>query len=183
MAIQMEKKLTSKLILELSWLKISLDEIKIENGIESTRIVLDHPGASCILAITPEQKVLLVTQYRYATQEVLYEIPAGKLDAWGGDYYKTAIRELAEETPYTAKSMKLLSAFYTAPGFCNEFIHLYKAEGLEKNSTLELDMDEFVDVHYFSKHEIREMMQNGVIHDAKTIIALQYWLFEDHEVR
>lgn len=178
MAVKNETMVSSKTVFEMEWLKIKLDDILIGDEIPSKRIVVDHPGAACILAITEEDKVLLVSQYRYAVQEVMYEIPAGKVDTWGGDYYETAQRELAEETPFTAERMELLYTFYTAPGFCNEYLHLYKAIGLKENSNLTLDPDEFVDIHYFTKHEIRQMLSAGEIHDSKTIIALQYWLNE-----
>ncbi|MGL5042758.1 MAG: NUDIX hydrolase [Culicoidibacterales bacterium] len=178
MAVKIETQIASKAIFEMEWMRIRLDDVLIEDGQEAKRIVIEHPGAACILAITEEEKVLLVSQYRYAAQETLFEIPAGKIDTWGGDFYETAKRELAEETAFTAEKLTLLYTFYTAPGFCNEYIHLYQAEGLVENSSLGLDEDEFVEVHYFTKHEIRQMLKTGEIHDAKTIIALQFWLHE-----
>lgn len=179
MEARFEKKLTSHKIFENSWVKISVDTVEIDGGIEAQRFVLKHICASAILAITDEQKVMLVEQFRYPTGEPLYEIPAGKLDEWGGDFYATAMREFAEETPYTAKSMQLISAFYTAPGFTNEFIHLYKAQGLKKNSKLSGDSDEFLGLSFFDKKEIIQMIKKGTIRDAKTLIALQHWLLEE----
>jgi len=180
MSVMIEKQIKSQTVVERDWLKIKVDEIQFEKGEQtSERILLEHPGAACLLAITDDEKVLLVEQYRYPTKQVLYEIPAGKNDTWDGSFFETAQRELAEETPYTAKKLELLYTFYVAPGYCNEYLHLYKATGLEKNSQLDLDQDEFLSVSYFTKAEIQTMMANGTIRDAKTIIALQYWLNEN----
>lgn len=179
MEARFEKAIQSNKVFENSWLKISVDTVEIDGGIEAQRFVLKHICASAILAITDEHKVILVEQFRYPTGQVLYEIPAGKLDVWGGDFYATAMREFAEETPFTAESMRLISAFYTAPGFTDEFIHLYKAHGLKKNSQLSGDSDEFLGLTFFDKKEVVEMIKNGTIRDAKTLIALQHWLLEE----
>lgn len=179
MAVKVEKQVSSQEIFSIPWLKIRMDKASIDETIEVDRIVVSHPGAAAILAITKEQKVILVSQYRYPTQQILYEIPAGKVDEWGGDYYATAQRELAEETPFTASDLQLIHTFYTAPGFCDEFMHLYKATDVVANSQCTPDEDEFVDIHLYSKTEVRALLAQHQIHDAKTLIALQYWLYAD----
>ena len=112
-----------------SFVSINRDKVRLPNGNESQRIVISHPGAACVLAITEEGKVVLVRQWRYAAGIATIELPAGKLDA-GEDPAECALRELAEETPYTTNSVKLISSFYTAIGFCDEKMYLYKAEGV-----------------------------------------------------
>ena len=178
MVVKLEKQVESKLIYELEWFKFTVDDVIIGDEQKATRIVVDHPGAASILAVTQDDKVILVSQFRYPTNEVLYEIPAGKLDSWGGDFYDTALREFAEETPFTAERMELLYGFYTCPGFSNEFIHLYKAHGISQNNEYNLDDDEYVEIHYFTKKEVKNLLETSEIRDAKTIIALQYWLNE-----
>lgn len=179
MNIRTETMKKSQSILELDWLKVNLDEVEIAGVGAASRVCIKHIGAACVLAITADDRVVLVKQFRYACQEALFEIPAGKIDCWGGDYFACAQRELAEETPYTAGKLQLLHTFYTAPGFCDEFIHLYLASNLREDSSLQADADEFVEVALFSKQEIRQMLLNNDIRDAKTLIALQYWLLQD----
>lgn len=81
------------------------DQIRLPNGNSSQRLVIRHPGAACVLAITPENQVVLVRQWRYATGQALLEIPAGKLDE-GEDPAQCALRELAEETPILPNVLK-----------------------------------------------------------------------------
>ena len=124
-----ETKLSSEPIYQGSFVTINRDKVRLPNGNESQRIVIRHPGAACVLAVTEEGKAVLVRQWRYAADAATLELPAGKLDA-GEDPAECALRELAEETPYTADRVKLISSFYTAIGFCDEKMYLYQAEGV-----------------------------------------------------
>ncbi|MFV2029709.1 NUDIX hydrolase [Neisseria sp. S1] len=168
--------LDSESIVETSFLKISRDSIRLPNGKQSERVVVRHPGAACVLAVTAEDKAVLVRQWRYAVGKPLLELPAGKLDIAGEDPAECALRELAEETPYTAERVKLLHTFYTAPGFCDEKMYLYLAEGVREGSELETDEDEFTETVLMSREEVRAALLNDEIADAKTLIGLQYWL-------
>jgi len=180
MDLTIEKRVNRENILTRDWLKIYVDEATFGPETKHVeRVVIEHPGAACILAITPDDEVVLVAQYRYATGETLYEIPAGKNDTWKTDFSITAARELAEETPYTAGKLEFIYQFYIAPGYSDELISLYKATDLKKNSTLTLDEDESLQVRLYNKAEIKEMLNDGRICDGKTIIALQHWLNEN----
>lgn len=172
--------LDSESIVETSFLKISRDSIHLPNGKQSERVVVRHPGAACVLAVTAEGKVVLVRQWRYAVGQPLLELPAGKLDTAGEDPEECALRELAEETPYTAERVKLLYTFYTAPGFCDEKMYLYLAEGVREGSELETDEDEFTETVLMSREEVRAAVSNNEIADAKTLIGLQYWLLSGY---
>ena len=180
MGARKETKISRKEIFELDWVRVVQDTIQIEGAGVAPRFVVQHIGAACILAVDANDRVLLVRQYRYPIGEMTYEVPAGKNDTWDADVAETAARELAEETPFTAESLEPVYTFYTAPGFTDEKITLYKAVNVQENSALSLDEDEFIDVCYFTKQEISSMLRNGTITDAKTIIALQYWLCEEH---
>ena len=171
-----ETRLTSEPVLENSFLNVHRDTIRLPNGHTHERIVVRHPGASCVLALTAEEKVILVRQWRYAVDKPLLELPAGKLDHAGENPAECALRELAEETPYTAERVRLLHTFYTAPGFCDEKIYLYQAEGVRAGSTLQNDEDEFTETVLLGREAIRAALQDGEIVDAKTLIGLQYWL-------
>lgn len=170
-----EKTLSTTVIDHSSFLHIDRDQIELPNGNQHTRIVVRHPGAACILAINDDEQVILVRQWRHAAGRALLEIPAGKLDD-GEDPAACALRELGEETPYTAERVEKICAFYSAPGFCNEVLHLYRAINIISNSTLTPDEDELVETELFSKEQIKSMIENGDIVDAKTLIALQFWL-------
>lgn len=158
-----------------SFLHLDRDQIRLPNGNKHTRIVVRHPGASCVLAITNNDEVVLVRQWRHAAGKVLLEIPAGKLDD-GEDPAVCALRELGEETPYTAERVEKITAFYSAPGFCDEVLHLYRAINISPTSQLSPDEDEVVETVLLNRQQARDAMSCGEICDAKTLIALQFWL-------
>lgn len=168
--------ISSESVYQGSFIRINRDQILLPNGKESQRIVIRHPGAACVLAVTDNDEVVLVRQWRYAADQALLELPAGKLDIDGEDPAECALRELAEETHYTAQSVKLLHTFYTAVGFCDEKMYLYQAEGLREGSTLSNDEDEITETVLLSREAVKAALKNDEINDAKTLIALQYWL-------
>ncbi len=174
--------LHSETIAKNSFIDIYRDRIRLPNGNESERVVVRHPGAACVLALTENNEVVLVRQWRYAVDKPLLELPAGKLEA-GEDPALCALRELAEETPYTAERVKLLHTFYTAPGFCDENMYLYLAEGVREGSELETDEDEFTETVLMSREAVKTALQNNEIADAKTLVGLQYWLLDSLCVR
>lgn len=169
-----EKTLSSKVIFEGRAVTLLFKEVELPDGRVGTREVIKHPGACTVLAITQEDKILFVEQYRKACELPLIEIPAGRLEP-GEDPLTAAVRELEEETGYVAGKITKVSQFYTAPGFCDELMHVYLAEDLTKlEVSADLDEDEFLDLMEFSLDEALEMINNGRIIDAKTIIAIQY---------
>lgn len=172
-----ETRIGSEPVYQGSFVSIARDTVRLPNGNESTRVVIRHPGAACVLAVTGNDEVVLVRQWRYACGKALLELPAGKLDA-GEDPARCALRELAEETPYTARSVKLLHTFYTAPGFCDEIMYLYQAEGVRKDSTLQNDEDELTETVLLSREEVKAALKNNQVEDAKTLAGLQYWLLD-----
>ena len=133
-----------------------------------------HNGAVAICAVTPENEVLLVKQFRKPVEKPLLEIPAGKLEK-DEEREEAAKRELEEETGYIAKDLQYVTDMYGSPGFSNEKLTIYFADNLEVGE-MNLDDDEFVEVHKFSIEEVRKALQNAEIEDAKTIIALQHLL-------
>ena len=173
-----ETKVGSEPIYEGSFVNISRDTVRLANGNESKRIVIRHPGAACVLAETPDNKIVFVRQWRYATGQALLELPAGKLDA-GEDPAACALRELAEETPYAAEKVELAATFYTAPGFCDEKMYLYRAFNISKSSKLHPDQDEFVETVLLDRQEVLAAIRNNEIQDAKTLIGLQHWLLAE----
>ncbi|MBP3951083.1 NUDIX domain-containing protein [Halalkalibacter suaedae] len=151
---------------------LHLEEVELPNGKTSTREIVTHPGAVAVVPITKEGKIVLVRQYRKALKKVIVEIPAGKLDE-NEEPEKAAKRELEEETGYLAKELKFLASFYTSPGFADEIIYLYAADKLEKGYA-NTDEDEFLDVLEVTIEEAEVMVKEELIHDAKTMYAIQY---------
>ncbi|MCL6453241.1 MAG: NUDIX hydrolase [Alicyclobacillus sp.] len=149
-------------------------QVILPNGRPASRDVVLHPGAVAVLAEPTPDELLLVRQYRTAPGTVLYEIPAGKLDA-GESPEACAARELAEETGYQAARLRRLYEFYTSPGFSDEKIFLFHATQLQPGR-VHLDEDEFVTVEVCRKAHVRRLMEAGCIQDAKTLVALLWWL-------
>lgn len=158
-----EMKFDGKLI------KVTYDTALV-NGREAWREVVHHPGASAIIVIDNKGRLVMERQYRYALKSGLLEIPAGKLDA-GEDPLTCAKRELEEETGYTAKEWISLGAVATSPGFCNEIIHIFLARDLEKGAT-HWDVDEYVELEYFTLEELLAAIKEESIKDSKTLAAI-----------
>lgn len=171
-----ETKISSEEVYRGAFINVFEDTVCLPNGNQAQRIVVQHPGAAAVLAVTTKQKVVLVRQWRYPVGESLLEIPAGKLDGKNEDPAHAAVRELAEETPYTATEVKLIHTFYTVPGFGDEKMYLYLAENVQADSELSADEDEIIEPVLLSREEVREALTSNQIRDGKTLIALQYWL-------
>ncbi len=166
-----EKLIKSDKIFEGKILKVRVDTVEIvQNGNSATREIVEHPGGVGIVALTEEGKICLVKQYRRPFDCMTMEIPAGKLE-WGEDHYECGVRELSEETGYSAKEFVYLGEFYVTPGFCTEKIHIYLATGLEAGST-HLDEDEFVEIYEYTFDELFDMIMANEIKDAKTVIGI-----------
>jgi ADP-ribose pyrophosphatase len=138
--------------------------------------MIRHSGASAVVPLLAtagaEPEVLLIRQYRYAADGYLYEIPAGRLDA-GELPEACAHRELQEETGYRASRMTPLFTMYTTPGFTDERIHLFVAEGLTAGAWAR-EADEFLELVPTPLSRALAMVGEGVIQDAKTALALLY---------
>ena len=141
-----EKTIHSERLYEGKVINLKVDDVSLPNGKQSKRELIEHPGAVAIIAVTDEQKIIMVEQYRKALERSLVEIPAGKLEP-GEAPETTAMRELEEETGYSAQKLEKLISFSTSPGFADEVVHLFLAVGLHKavNGAV-TDDDEFVEL-------------------------------------
>ncbi|GAB6639191.1 NUDIX hydrolase [Streptococcus uberis] len=156
---------------------VVVDDVQLPNNLgTSKRELVLHRGAVSILAVTPENKLVIVKQYRKAIEGVSFEIPAGKLEMGeNGSELEAAKRELEEETGYSG-DLELIYEFYTAIGFCNEKIKLYLATQLKKvENPRPQDDDEVLEIYELSYQECLDLIEIGEICDAKTIIAIQYF--------
>lgn len=178
-----EKTVTRKDIFKGQVIDVKYDTVTLPGNLGiANRELIFHNGGVAVLAITDEQKLILVRQFRKALEKVIYEIPAGKLEQGeNSDPQAAMVRELEEETGMAAATIVKISEFYTAPGFCNEVLHLYKAQNLTKvDNPRPQDADETIELHEVTLVEAKAMIRSGEIADAKTIIAIQYWELETH---
>ena len=150
---------------------LNVDTITLPNGITVDLEVVRHPGAAAVVPLKHDGTVVLIRQFRHAAGGFIYEIPAGKLHP-GEDPTVCAARELEEEIGYRAGKFELLSSIFTAPGFTDEVIHIYKATELTTGRQ-HLDRDEILEIIEVSLLESIRMIEAGTIRDAKSIVGLQ----------
>jgi len=150
---------------------LNIETVQLPNGITVDLETIRHPGAAAVVPLKDDGTVVLIRQFRHAAGGFIYEIPAGKLHP-GEDPLHCASRELEEEIGYRASSLERLASIFTAPGFADEVIHVYKGTGLTKGHQ-QLDRDEVLDVIEMPLSEAVAKIEDGTIRDAKTIVGLQ----------
>ncbi|AKX94287.1 NUDIX domain-containing protein [Neomoorella thermoacetica] len=165
-----ETRIASERIYEGRILNLRRDRVRLPDGHEASREVVEHPGAVAIIALDNDKNIYLVRQYRYPIERVTLEIPAGKLDS-GEEPLTCAQRELAEEVGLAAAEWKPLLTFYSTPGFSNEIMHLFLATGLRSHRE-KADDDEFLEIVRVPLAEAAAMALRGAIQDAKSIAGI-----------
>lgn len=166
-----EKQLSAEYMYKGKIISLRRDKALLPNGNTATREVVEHNGGVCVAALTDNDEVLFVRQFRYPYMEVIPEIPAGKRDKADEDPFECGKRELKEETGATAKKFIPLGKLYPSPGYCGEIIWMYAATGItygEQNP----DDDEFLTVEKIPLEKAVEMILSGEITDAKTQAAV-----------
>jgi ADP-ribose pyrophosphatase len=158
-------------------ISLDVDSVRFPDGSIGELEMIRHPGASAIVPFVSDPtgadpQILLIKQYRYAAEQFLYEIPAGRLDA-GEDPRDCAARELREETGCTAQHMDFLFTMFTTPGFTDERIHLFMAAGLERGETAR-EADEFITLETVTLSQALQLIQRGEIKDAKTALGILF---------
>jgi len=151
-------------------LSLDVDEVEEPGEVRATREVVRHLGSVAALAIDDEGGIILVRQYRYAVDESLWELPAGRLDP-GETPQEAAQRELREEIGQEAERLEPMAFFYTTPGFCDEAMHVFRATGL-RPAQAEGDEDERIEVRTFGLDEALEMIGRGELREGKTLVAV-----------
>lgn len=165
-----EKILHSEYLYRGRVIKLRLDQVRLANQHVAAREVVEHRGAVAIIALDGNQNVLLVRQYRAGVQRELLEIPAGTLED-GEDPALCAVRELKEETGYTAAQWESLGYFYSSPGFCTEKLYLYLARELTPGSATP-EEDELISVVQMPLAQVVQSINQGELPDAKTIVGI-----------
>jgi ADP-ribose pyrophosphatase len=168
--------LSSKTVYQGKVFHVTSDEVVEPSGVRATRDIVRHQGSVVVLAVdgsVPDRRVLLIRQYRYAPDETMWEIPAGRIDE-GEEALAGAKRELAEETGFTAKKWKRVLSFYPSPGFMSEIMHIFLAEELTKGKATP-EEDERIAKRFFPLEDVVRMISSGKIRDGKTIAGV-LWL-------
>lgn len=168
-----EKTMKSEKVYEGKVINLRVDTVELPDRKYSKREIVEHGGAVGILAVTNENKLIFVKQFRKSVEDVLLEIPAGKIEAEEVPDI-TAARELEEETGYKANKLKKLTQMLSSPGFTNEVIHIYLAEELQEG-TAHPDEDEYIEVVYLTLEEAVEKVIKGEIKDSKSMLAVLYY--------
>jgi ADP-ribose pyrophosphatase len=149
-----------------------LIDVTVERWGENEREIVEHPGAVAIVAVDAEGAVTLVRQLREPARAELLELPAGTLEE-GEAPLTTAKRELAEETGLTGGRWRELAGFYTTPGFCREYMHLFLAEDLDPGEARQ-EADESIELVRVPREELEARLSE--IEDAKTLAGLLIYL-------
>ncbi len=178
-----ETVVASRIVHRGHYLDVRVDDIETPGGGRSQRDIVAHPGAVAIVALDADASVLMVRQFRLAAGRTLLEIPAGTLDRVPDgegaveDPDLAAPRELEEETGYRAATWQHLGAFWTAPGFATELMHLYLARDLlpAHENRLGPDEDERLELERVPWRDAVKMAERGEIADAKSLVGL-FWM-------
>lgn len=149
---------------------LHVDKVSLPDGREATREIVEHSGGVAIIPVDADGSVYCVRQYRYAVGEHLLEVPAGKLNE-GEDPLECAMRELSEETGFTADNFVSMGFFYPSAGYCREKIYIYLATGLHRGRA-HLDEGEFLDVEKYPLDKLVEMVDNNELCDGKSALAV-----------
>jgi len=146
------------------------ENVTLENGTTTDVEFIEHPGAAAVIPFLDDSRILLLKQYRHALKKHIWEIPAGTLDP-REEIISCAKRELIEETGYSANRWQKLGEITPVPGYSDERIHIYLASGLEP-AEQHLDEDEIIKVQEVEFKDAIDMIGNGEIQDAKSIVGL-----------
>jgi len=166
------KVIDSKTVFNGKVFDVKMDTIEYdETGNRAPRQVAVHPGGSVVLSVTNKNKIILVSQYRYPHNQIILELPAGKLEK-NEDPLLCASRELKEETGYTSEKITKLGKIFTTPGFCDEILHIYLAENLIEGDHAREEGEEGMELYELTIEQIDEKIRNGEIVDAKTICGI-----------
>ncbi len=168
-----ETKIDGTIAYDGGFLKVHRDTVSLPDGKHTKREYIRHPGAVVIIPVLDNGKVLLERQYRYPNDRVFIELPAGKIDP-GEDPLACAMRELEEETGYSATDWQFVSTIHNAIAYSDEHLDIYLARGLTAGE-VKLDDGEFIETITVSVDEMLDWVRSGKITDVKTVIGA-FWL-------
>ena len=169
-----EETLSTEVIFEGRAVRIRVDTVETAGGRTTTREIVEHADCIAVVAVDNNDNVLLVRQFRKPPERELLEIPAGGVDD-GEDVEAAVVREMQEETGFRPQKLERLCGFYSSPGFCDEYLHLYLATDLIPGRLYAEDTAG-IELVRLSVAQIPEFIASGRIEDCKTIAGLCYYL-------
>jgi len=169
-----EETLSSQLLYDGRAVKLRVDSVRLSNGRQTTREIVEHNDCVAVVVIDENNNVMLVKQFRKAVEKELLEIPAGGIDAGEGPE-EAVSRELREEIGYLPRKVQRLGGFYSAPGYCSEYLYLYLATELVPSQLIAEDTEE-INIVRVPLEEIPGLIASGHICDAKSIVGLLTYL-------
>ena len=171
-----EKTVAKNYVYRGAIINVRCDDALLPGGKPCKREIVEHRGGAAVLCVK-NGKIAFVKQYRYAYGKEMTEIPVGKLEA-GEEPLSAAKRELKEETGTEAEKFEKIAEVYPSPGYTNEIIYVYRAYPLSVGEASP-DADEFLQAFWLDEAEVKQMIADGKISDAKTLIALQYYFLSE----
>lgn len=174
MSRERAKLISSKTVFQGKVFGVRVDQVIEPGGVRATREVVTHRGSVVLLPVLGDGGILLVRQYRHSVGDFLWEIPAGRIERRESPL-AAAKRELAEETGYRARRLRLLMDVYPTPGFVAERMYLYAATGLTAGAT-NFDADERIETRSFSLRTLLRMIRSRKIHDAKSVAGILFYV-------
>ena len=165
-----EKTLESRRLFTGKIINLCLDKALLPDGTTANRELVQHPGGVSVAALTENNEIYMVRQFRYPYQEILLELPAGKLER-GENPFEAVKREQREETGTTAEEYRYLGEVYPTPGYVDEIIRLWSCR-VKARGEMDLDDDEFLEVEKIPLQKAVEMVLQNEIRDAKTQIGI-----------
>src|SRR5882762_8478253 len=165
--------LSSEMIYQGPVFGLRRDEVIEPSGLRTKREVITHPGSVVVLPVLPDGRIVMIQQYRHATRQYLWELVAGRMEP-GEDPKEAAARELAEETGYRAKRLRVFLEVFPTPGFLEEKMFLLLAEDVKPGPASPEDDEKIVSAVY-SPQKLEQMIHAGKLHDAKSVAGLLYY--------
>jgi ADP-ribose pyrophosphatase len=153
---------------------LRIDTVTTPGGQQAAREIVEHPDCVAIVPVDADGNILMVRQYRQAAGKTLLEIPAGGIDP-GEDPVAAVKREMGEETGFSPRTVRRLGGFYSSPGFCTEFMHLFLVTDLVPNRLVAEDTDE-IELVPTRPDELADLIQSGTICDSKSVAGILMYL-------
>ena len=169
-----EETLSSRMVYDGRAVKLRVDTVRMPSGRETMREIVEHSDCVAIIAVDDKGNILLVSQFRKSVEKELLEIPAGGIEP-GEDPVDCVRRELREETGFLPRKVERLGGFYSSPGYCTEYLHLYLATDLVP-SPLQAEDSENIRLDRVPLAQISGLIASGSICDAKSIAGLLTFL-------
>jgi ADP-ribose pyrophosphatase len=152
-------------------IRLNEETVSLPNGREVELDIVHHPGGAVIVALNHDEEVCVLRQFRHAAGGVIWELPAGCIDADDAEPMATARRELEEEAGVIAEDWRSLGSIYPSPGFCDEVLHLFLARALSETRT-DHGEDELIEIHWVPLGQALRMVMSDEIRDGKTVAGL-----------